>query len=67
MIPSDIDECVPNNIENEKSPEYLAVKKAKHIYENGHRNDVVIGCDTEFLLTVKCLASLKTKRMQSKC
>ena len=44
VIPSDIDEGVPNNIETEKSPEYLAVKKAKHIYENGHKNDVVIGC-----------------------
>ena len=38
VIPSDIDEGVPNNIETEKSPEYLAVKKAKHIYENGHKN-----------------------------
>ena len=27
VIPSDIDEGVPNNIETEKSPEYLAVKR----------------------------------------
>ena len=61
VIPSDIDECVPNNIETEKSPEYLAVKKAKHIYENGHRNDVVISCDTGVFIDGKMLGKPKNK------
>lgn len=61
VIPSDIDECVPNNIETEKSPEYLAVKKAKHIYENGHKNDVVIGCDTGVFIDGKMLGKPKNK------
>ena len=61
VIPSDIDEGVPNNIEIEKSPEYLAVKKAKHIYENGHKNDVVIGCDTGVFIDGKMLGKPKNK------
>lgn len=44
--PADIEESVTENIEIEKYPEYLASKKAEHIYHNGHSNDVVIGCDT---------------------
>ncbi|MEE0859173.1 MAG: Maf family protein [Acutalibacteraceae bacterium] len=44
--PSDIDETVTENIELEKTPEYLAVKKAKHIHSNNHYEDIVIGCDT---------------------
>ena len=61
VMPSDIDESVPSNIETEKSPEYLAVKKAKHIYENGHKNDVVIGCDTGVFIDGKMLGKPKNK------
>lgn len=62
VMPSDIDESVPSNIETEKSPEYLAVKKAKHIYENGHKNDVVIGCDTGVFIDGKMLGKPKNKQ-----
>lgn len=44
--PADIEESVTENIEIEKYPEHLAVKKAENIFNNGHSNDVVIGCDT---------------------
>lgn len=44
--PADIEESVTENIEIEKYPEHLAVKKAEHIFNNGHGDDVVIGCDT---------------------
>ena len=60
-MPSDIDESVPSNIETEKSPEYLAEKKAKHIFENGHKNDTVIGCDTGVFIDGKMLGKPKNK------
>lgn len=44
--PSDIDESVNEDIELKKHPEYLALKKAEHIYKSDHQNDLVIGCDT---------------------
>lgn len=44
--PSNIDETVTGNIEPEKTPEYLAIKKARHIHSNNHYKDIVIGCDT---------------------
>lgn len=44
--PADIEESVTEDIEIEKYPEYLAQKKAAHIYYNSHKDDVVIGCDT---------------------
>ena len=37
------------------------MKKAKHIYENGHRNDVVIGCDTGVFIDGKMLGKPKNK------
>ncbi|MGN0491670.1 Maf family protein [Ruminococcus sp.] len=48
--PADIDETIEKEIELEKNPEYLAVKKAKHIQGNNHFDDVVIGCDTGVFL-----------------
>lgn len=42
---SDIDETVTEKIDLETIPEYLAIKKAKHIHNN-YYNDIVIGCDT---------------------
>lgn len=44
--PADIDETVGENMEVEQIPEYLAVKKAEHIFKKGHSDDIVIGCDT---------------------
>ena len=46
ILPADIDETITDDIDLLKTPEYLAVKKAGHIHENGHFDDVVIGCDT---------------------
>ena len=48
--PADIDETIEEEIELEKKPEYLAVKKAKHIQGNKHFDDIVIGCDTGVFL-----------------
>ena len=48
--PADIDETIEKEIELEKKPEYLAVKKAKHIQGNNHIDDIVIGCDTGVFL-----------------
>ena len=48
--PADIDETIEEEIELEKKPEYLAVKKAKHIQGNNHYDDIVIGCDTGVFL-----------------
>ena len=50
--PADIDETIEKEIELEKKPEYLAVKKAKHIQGNNHYDDIVIGCDTGVFLDV---------------
>lgn len=61
VVLADIDECVPPDIETEKSPEYLAVKKAKYICENEHTNDVVIGCDTGVFIDGKMLGKPKNK------
>lgn len=44
--PADIDETVTKEIDLLKYPEYLALKKARHIFEHGHIKDTVIGCDT---------------------
>lgn len=60
VVPSDIDESVPDGILSEKTPEYLAVKKATHIYNN-RQNDVVIGCDTGVFIDGKMLGKPKNK------
>ena len=44
--PADIDETVRKSIDIEQYPEYLAVKKARHIAEKHSPDDMVIGCDT---------------------
>lgn len=48
--PADIDETINNNTTLEKIPEYLATEKARHIHNNNHYNDIVIGCDTGVFL-----------------
>ena len=48
--PADIDETIDKEIDFEKMPEYLALKKAKHIQKKNHYNDIVIGCDTGVFL-----------------
>lgn len=49
-IPANIDETVRKSIDLFKYPEYLALKKARHIFENGHMDDTVIGCDTSVFI-----------------
>ena len=44
-ISADVDETVPENIENESAPEFLACKKALAVAKE-YENDLVIGCDT---------------------
>ncbi len=61
VVPSDIDESVPDDVLTEKSPEYLATQKAKHIYNNGHQNDIVIGCDTGVFIDGKMLGKPNDK------
>ena len=54
VIPSNIDETVPNNIENFKIAEYLAEKKALKVNKN-QKNDLVLGCDTIVIIDNKVL------------
>ncbi len=49
IIPSDVDETIPEVVNPENSAEYLAVKKAKAV-SNEHMQDIVIGCDTVVIL-----------------
>ncbi len=44
-VTADVDETVPEIIESESAPEYLACKKALAVAKN-NKNDLVIGCDT---------------------
>lgn len=46
VMPADIEEIVRKTIELEQYPEYLALKKSRHIAEKRPIDDVVIGCDT---------------------
>lgn len=48
--PSDVDETVSKNIELEMIPEHLALRKAEHIHNRNHYDDIVIGCDTGVFL-----------------
>ena len=49
VIPADIDETIPDNISPEKSAEFLAVKKAKHISAENPES-IVIGSDTVVII-----------------
>lgn len=60
--PADIDETADSSIRLEKIPEYLALKKAKHIHNNNHYNDIVIGCDTCVFLDNLMLGKPKDKK-----
>ena len=60
--PADIDETADNSIEIEKTPEYLATEKARHIHNNNHYSDIVIGCDTGVFLDNIMLGKPKDKQ-----
>ena len=46
VMPADIDETVRKSIELTQYPEYLALKKSRHIAEKNSIDDIVIGSDT---------------------
>lgn len=53
-IPPDINEIAPSDIELELKPQYIATQKAKYI-SKGHRDAMVIGCDTSVIIDDKIL------------
>lgn len=59
--PSKINETVTEKIEITKYPEYLAEKKAQHILHSGHKNDIIIGCDTGVFVNNKMLGKPSDK------
>lgn len=59
--PSDIDENINSEIDTEKIPEFLARKKAEHIF-NKHPYDTVIGCDTGVFIDGKILGKPKDEK-----
>ena len=54
VIPSDIREMVPRNLEVDKCPEYLACAKAENV-SHGYEKSLVIGCDTSVICEGKML------------
>ncbi len=60
VIPADIDETVPENIDIFSSPEYLAVQKALYI-SRLHPNKTVIGSDTGVFIEDTMLGKPKDK------
>lgn len=59
--PADIDETVRKTIELEQYPEYLALKKSRHIAEKHPIDNVVIGCDTGVFINDIMLGKPKDK------
>lgn len=53
-VPPDINEIAPSDIELELRPQYIATQKAKYI-SKGHRDAMVIGCDTSVIIDGKIL------------
>lgn len=60
-IPANIAETVPDNIDNQSVPEFLAVKKAKYVAEN-NPDTVVIGSDTSVIIGDIILGKPKNKK-----
>ena len=58
IIPADIDETLPDDIPAEKSAEFLAVKKARHI-SGKYPESVVIGSDTVVIIEGEILGKPK--------
>lgn len=62
VIPADIDETICDNIAIENAPEYLAVKKAEHIYKQTAPDNIVIGCDTGVFINSQMLGKPKNQQ-----
>lgn len=61
VIPAEIDETVRKSIELTQYPEYLALKKSRHIAEKRPIDDIVIGCDTGVFIDDVMLGKPKNK------
>lgn len=61
IIPADIDESVDDNINLYDIPEFLARKKAAHVYSL-HQNDVVVGCDTGVFVDNQMIGKPKSEK-----
>ncbi|MBQ8202939.1 MAG: septum formation protein Maf [Clostridia bacterium] len=53
-LPADVDESIPEGIPANKAPEYLSLKKARHIAKD-NPDAVIIGADTCVILDDKIL------------
>lgn len=58
IFPADIDESIPDAIDPEQAPEYLAVQKALAVAKR-FPDDTVIGCDTSVLIGGQILGKPK--------
>ena len=54
IIPADIDETAPKNIQIVEYAKYIANSKAEFISKE-YRNSLIIGCDTTVIVEGKCL------------
>lgn len=61
VMPANIDETVRKTIELTQFPEYLALKKSRHIAERRPIDDIVIGCDTGVFIDEIMLGKPKDK------
>ena len=66
VIPADIDETVPDNINIFSAPEFLAVQKARHI-ANLYPSHLVIGADTSVFCDEIMLGNPSMSVMQPRC
>ena len=49
FVSADVDETIPEAVNTEDAPEFLACKKALAVAK-GYENDLVIGCDTSVII-----------------
>ena len=61
IIPSDVEEIVPNELPITQAPEYLSALKARDIAQN-HTDSVVIGADTGVFIDGKMLGKPKDRQ-----
>lgn len=61
IIPADIDETVPNNIDLENTPLYIAKEKAAAVFDKLGEEDIIITADTVVLLDNKLYGKPKNK------
>lgn len=65
VVTADVDETVPKDIDIFEAPCYLALKKAKAVFEN-NKNSVIIGADTAVFLGEKMLGKPENKEEAKK-